>query len=225
MPYPMTIAVLANSRKPGGSCVAGLDKASGFTRWVRPVSTREGEAINASEQQCSGGGIPELLDLVEIRFARPGPHQHQQENHVIDSTAAWRKVGALSWNEARAAVQPVHGPLWENGHQSRNRRNNRVPGSRVSEFHHSLLLIEPNDLRIFVDEEDTYSGPRVRVRAAFNAAGYSYVLEVTDPVAEDDYRGRGIGMYAPPAALLCVSLGEVFEDGNAYNLVAGVIER
>jgi len=45
---------------------------------------------------------------------------------------------------------------------------------------------------------------------------------VTDPVVERQYLARRNGSYPVPTALLCTSLGEVYE-GHAYKLVATVI--
>jgi hypothetical protein len=223
MPYEMTLAILANSRKPGGTCVAGLE-ASSLSRWIRPVSARATEEISAAEQAYTGGGAPQLLDLVRIRSIEARPHGHQQENRLIDDTTAWRKVGTLPWENAVQAAQDVVGPLWENGHQSAYRRNNRVPGAVARRFAHSLMLVVPENVRMVVAEEDSFRGRRVRVSARFNVAGHEYILEVTDPAAEQAYRRRGIGEYDATEALFCVSLGEVFDDGNAYKLVAGVIQ-
>ena len=48
------------------------------------------------------------------------------------------------------------------------------------------------------------------------------MLSVTDPVVSAEVKGKGEGETSLGEALLCISLGEVF-NGNAYKLVASVI--
>ncbi|MCS5700263.1 hypothetical protein NZK32_14575 [Cyanobium sp. FGCU-52] len=94
-----TVLCLANSKKEGERCIAGIDVRSG--QWVRPVSrhTPKGE-VPFRERQVAGKE-PQILDLIVMDLAHEGPtgfdYCHAKENRWIDPTP-WAKVGA-----ARAA--------------------------------------------------------------------------------------------------------------------------
>ena len=56
MSYDKTILCLANSRRPGGRCVAGKEKINNqFGGWVRPVSNRPTEEISQKEGRYKDG--------------------------------------------------------------------------------------------------------------------------------------------------------------------------
>lgn len=110
------VACLAASLKHGGFCYAGKDVAT--EAWVRPVSASPGHAISAYFRMVNPGDPARVGDVLEMRW---GPHMvagYQTENyqHV---EAHWRRVGALSYEQARAAVD--HPPsLWGEGRSSKH---------------------------------------------------------------------------------------------------------
>lgn len=123
----------------------------------------------------------------------------------------------------QAALDTVTGPLWINGHSTRNGQNDQVPEAQTVSLPSSLYLIRPDNLRINVGVEGGVFGPaKRRVRAAFHLNGTSYNLVVTDPIVERRYLAGANGSFDVDDALLCVSLGEIWE-GSAYKLVATVI--
>jgi len=67
-----------------------------------------------------------------------------------------------------------------------------------------------------------YAPAKRKVRAEFQFNGERYKLAVTDPVIERTYLGRGLGAYDLDQALLCVSLGDVW-NGNAYKFAAAIL--
>jgi hypothetical protein len=126
MSYTKTIVCLANSRKPpsGGRCIAGRECRSGkFGEWVRPVSERDTREVSEEERRYEDGTDPKALDIVSIKMKQPLPHDHQQENHLLDDGYHWAKSGRLSWADLLTAVDGPSGPLWENGHSSRHGLN------------------------------------------------------------------------------------------------------
>jgi len=85
------LVCLANSWRPGGRCVAGIDLDTG--QWIRPVPN-------------SGGAIPESaihfgnhelapLDVIELDVTQPvSTTKYQRENRVIASRP-WKLLGVL----------------------------------------------------------------------------------------------------------------------------------
>jgi hypothetical protein len=223
--YTKTIICLANSRKPpSGRCIAGREKLSNrFGAWVRPVSTRPTREIAEEERRYQDGSDPKVLDVIAIEMTTTQPHDHQQENHVIDDSYYWTKQGAASWSEIQSMVEDPDGPLWLNGYSSSYGENDRVPEADLAALDRSLYLVRPEDLRIVVASEGGDFAPsRRRVRARFELCGMSYCFVVTDPPVEREYLLMGDGETAIAEALLCVSLAEVF-NGYAYKLVASMI--
>jgi len=224
MPYTKTILCLANSRKPGGHCVAGREVVQqGFDAWVRPVSSRATREVSDDDERYRDGSLPHLLDLIEIDFEIAVPDRHQQENHQIDDKHYWKRCGIASWADIPGLVEDVSGELWLNGSSSTYGENDRVQEANLDRFTRSLYLVEPDDLALIVAEEGAQFGdPRRRVRAAFRLSGHSYTLGVTDLPIEQEYLAKPNGRYRIKGALVCVSLGEVFH-GYAYKLAAGII--
>jgi hypothetical protein len=88
---------------------------------------------------------------------------------------------------------------------------------------HSLLLIHPNTFRISVAREGgMYSPAKRKVRGYFSLANIHYKLSVTDPFIEHAYLRGPDGEFRVSDAVLCVSLGEIF-NGYGYKLIATVI--
>jgi hypothetical protein len=223
MSYSKTILCLANSRKPGGHCVAGLEVGRGVRSWVRPVSSRSTREISDQEELYRDGTLPSLLDVISIEFERPLPERHQQENHQIDDRQYWTKQRIAGWDEVATIVENVSGPLWVNGFSSTNGNNDRVPESCLGQFNRSLYLIRPDDFELHVAVEGAQFGdPKRRVRACLSMSGHEYAFAVTDPQVEIEYLAKPDGRYRIKEALITVSLGEVFH-GFAYKLTAAVI--
>lgn len=223
MPAQKTIVVLANSWKRSGRCVAGREHANGaFGPWVRPVSDRSCEEVNEEERQFADGHEPEPLDVVRMVLVAPKPHSYQQENHLLDATCYWEKRGRLDWAELQGAVDAPTGPLWVNGHSTYNGVNDQVPEALAVAQTRSLYLVRPENLVLVVQQEGGVFGPaKLKVRARFTLNGATYLLSVTDPVVGMEFRTKGMGETPVGDALLCVSLGELF-NGSAYKLVASV---
>lgn len=224
MAYKKTILCLANSRRPGGRCVAGKEiDGQGFGEWIRPVSTGDSEAISAKDRCNEDGRDPSVLDIIEIDMLKPRPHAHQTENHLINDKIYWREIGRLGWNEVTTALDTIQGPLWANGHSTWNGRNDKVPEAIASGLPCSLYLVRPDRLSIEVAEEGgAFGAPKRRVRASFSFNDASYKFVVTDYAVDRRYRAGKDGSFAVDDAILCVSLSASWK-GNAYKLVAAVI--
>jgi hypothetical protein len=218
-PYTRRIICLANSKKNLGRCVAGLELTGGNPgTWLRPVSERSGHELSLDDRRYEDGGDVALLDIVDITLLRHAPEGCQHENHVIDDTIYWRKVGTFPASDLVRHARTA-GPLWVDGNSSYSGVNDRVAADVADQLRHSLELVRPTKPIIFV------APGRVKrqVRAGFHLGAAEYNLVVTDTKVEAAYLSRENGTYPLPGEVLfCVSLGEPF-DGNRYKLVAAVI--
>lgn len=223
----VTILCLANSRKPpSGRCIAGKESAgAGYAKWIRPVSVRPTHEISEEERRFEDGTTPQLLDVITIPIIGPTPVGHQTENVLIDAGYYWEKVGTSTWSDLRPILdRPA--TLWTNGNSTYHGHNDRVGPIDAAKLRGSLLLIQPDGLRIRVSAESQYEGPpRRRVRAMFNYNGEYYSLIVTDPIAEQSLLARPNADYDAVDAFLTISLSEPYSNGDCFKLVAALITR
>src|ERR1700733_238560 len=180
--YTKKILCLANSRRPGGRCVAGKEFADGATgAWLRPVNAQNGNAISETDLQYENGKYADVLDLIEIPLVEEKPHGHQTENHLITPDYYWMKRGCATWAQIVDATDNVSGPLWSNPEHSFHGRNDKVPEALANTLTGSLLLIKPSLLDLVVGPESQYGGgSRRRIRADFQFDGVRYNFVVTD---------------------------------------------
>jgi hypothetical protein len=179
--------------------------------------------LSEEERRYENGDDPGILDIIQIEMGAQCPEAYQTENHLIDDNYYWQRVGRGTWTQALGAVDTVTGPLWTRGPSTYYGINDQVPEAIANTMTHSLLLIHPNSFRISVAREGGAFAPaKRRVRGSFSIANITYKLVVTDPFIERTYLHGTDGEFDIPDALLCVSLGEIF-NGYAYKLIATVI--
>jgi hypothetical protein len=222
--YTRTILCLANSRRPGGRCVAGKAFADGATgAWLRPVNAENQNAISEMDLQYEDGKSADVLDIIEIPLIEAKPLGHQAENHLITPDYYWTKQDDATWAQIVNATDNVKGPLWSNTESSHHGLNDKIPEALANTLTGSLLLINPTRLDLVVGPESKYGGgTRRRVRAAFQFNGAAYNFVVTDPFVEAKYFAGKDGTFRIAESRLCVSLSEVI-GGNAIKLAATVI--
>lgn len=214
--------VVANSRKMGGRCLAGVSLSSG--RLVRPISRCGSGAL--SDEECRvGARTPRLLDVVSFVYEDREGDPAQPENVVIAPTP-WKLIGPLEPGEALEVLLPVahRGPkLFVNNGRA-------IPEHVAAEgMESSLALIEPERLRFGhgPQAEEAHAGSP---RALFRFGGKDWSLPVTDfdlgpkilKRPEGVYGWAELGEDEPKRALLTVSLGTPHE-GWHHKLVAAVL--
>lgn len=222
--YTKTILCLANSRKMSGRCLAGKEFGGGnIGPWIRPVSARPHEEISEEERRYKDGHTASLLDIVSIPMLEPRPGTFQSENHLIADEYYWKKDARATWAQVVEAIDNVKGSLWLNGSSTNNGQNDQVPEEEAVKRKGSLVLVKPSNLTIEVAPEGgIYAPVKRRVRADFSLNGEYYNFVLTDAVMERKFLRGADGSFPVKDALLCISLGEVFQ-GHAYKLAAALI--
>jgi putative nucleic acid modification protein with dual OB domain len=209
------IAILANSKRPDGQCLAGIDLETG--RWVRPVPN-------------SGDGIPvqrcfvnrrfiALRDILELDLIQPRAIvEFQAENQTIRNWN-WRVNGRMSMSALEDFIDDSAPVL--------HTHNDRVAPSVLRALPpaewKSLQLIRPRQLEFarHFHEENRW------VAEFKDAAGNLYSLRITDPIIT---RRLEAGEKITQDCLLTVSLTKPWtNDPNVrppmcYKLVAAVME-
>jgi hypothetical protein len=195
--------------------------------WCRPVSDKERGELNAERWYAKTWRDPQLLDLIQLSLLAPRPSGCQTENYLVDKSVRWRCVGHLPANSLLPVVDHPAGPLWENGESTGGGLNDRVSAFIAARQKHSLILVQPDTMKVVVGTEGADTGnTRRRIRGHFSLAGYDYVLAITDPVVEKSTLphpdGYSVELQRP---ILCISLSEKFASQNAcYKLIAGVMQ-
>ena len=189
------IVCLANSRRPGGRCIAGKEllpdgRPGG---WVRPISARIDDGVSKEERQYADGSDPRVLDVIDVAVSKAKPERHQKENWLIRPGTAWKRTGRVAKNNLTPFVD-MTAQLWIDGYSTTtdNGLNNKVPSSRLGSLNDSLRFIWVNDLELsIVGQSGMYPGTNKQVlQGHFRYGNTGYRLRVTDPVYETQYLRR-----------------------------------
>lgn len=212
MPYA-EIIVLANSKKEGGRCVAGLETDGGS--WIRPVAPGADDALYPRHYtlNCDGKPEPQLLDVVRINLYRPNPLPHQPENWIIG-----QKPWTLIKRPAEPGFMRILVPHLTKGPG--------LLGDQADRIDHQDLLRRPAEASLTlvatgqVRRRAVPRPPRrPQTRATFSLGNVQYDLAVTDPKWQHEL-GKPEQIFE--RLWLTISLGDEFM-GFCYKLVAGVI--
>jgi len=226
MPITKSIVCLANSRKPNGRCVAGIELAQGRrVGWIRPVSARDHEELSENEYQYPDGCHPRPLDVIDVPLIEPKPWDYQQENWLLDPSKRWERVDRLTWDDLPKLADSSE-RLWYNLYSSQNGKNDRVPLRYAKTLVSSLQLIRVDHVTLSVITSPAdYRRTRTRLQGMFRYGRDDYRLWVTDPIYEREYLARQVGDYPIGESFVTVSLGEPHIDEHCYKLIAAIMER
>ena len=219
-----TIVILANSVKHGQHCVAGKDVST--KQWIRPVRDAGGGELSSEQTKCKNphGVFPiSVLQKIEMGFSQAAPLINQPENHII-TDETWLQRYKMDKRDLHSFLDHPE-ILWNNQSHSGNGENDRVDYhqiiNRIIEIKQSLYLIKPEDVKVIIIENSDH---KKRIRIFFKYKNISYNLATTDPVLWKEYSARNIGeYYFETPKILCISLGEKFDDGFCYKLVASAL--
>jgi len=211
------VICLANSRRPGGRCVAGIDMDTG--QWVRPVLKNH----NGIPDSATLFGEHRLapLDVIEVELAAPHlTTKYQRENCIITSNN-WKVTGTVASSDVLEYCSKD--PSILHGHSKVVEPT--LLDAKAPEDWASLELRRLPKVKF--EPHEKKAGSWVAHFSAAGMPGTSYSLSVTDPVFEERLRA---GEKLDGEWLLAISLTEpiAYPQYNlpelCYKLVAGVIE-
>ena len=214
----MELLILANSRKLGGRCIAGIDLES--KKWVRPGSRSDHGALRKDECLILDGSIWRDLAVLDVVSAPIGiaiDALGQPENRVLLSDA-WSLKGNFGKDiELKMITAILDGFCDEEKHLIYGNGKSVYMRSVKSNFvKRSLVLIKSLDPQ-FYNEEGT-----MKLRCKVKYSGEIYDLPITDDsgwVAQAKHNpkdfSRGVWYFT-------VSLGEPYK-GQMWKLIASGI--
>jgi Dual OB-containing domain len=209
------ILILANSKRPDGQCLAGIDLSSG--EWVRPVHAT-GDGIPAI--RCViGRRFISVRDILELDLVRPRKiAELQRENQVIRSWR-WHIVGRLGREAIRQYIDNTSPIL----HSIDDRVSPNMLHKMAPSDWKSLQLVEPSRLTF----SRHYFTPNRWVANFTDRDGNTLSLKITDA---DITRRLEAGNAVSRKSLLTISLTKPWSPKPdekpplCYKLVAAVIE-
>ncbi len=218
------IVVLANSRKIGGKCVAGVEfNNDQFGRWIRLVSSSPTKEVNEYDTLYTDGTYPQLLDIVEVSLQGQRKNKdYQSENWQFNRNIKWKKIGKLYYDSLKY-IAKTEESLWFNNFSSFGYLNNRIYEKERWKLSDSLRLIRVNNPTFVVFNKPENSTNR-KVKLKFEYSGTNYTLAITDPEIEQKIDQVKIGEHKRlNSYYLSISLGEPFNE-YIYKFVAGIIK-
>lgn len=216
-----TIVCLANSKKYGERCIAGVEitgyNGAGYSvvtiggqpKWIRPVSNREhGEVSAALVEQL------EILDIFEIEVTAEIPHGYQSEN-VLFNESSLKVISSVKrqHDEVERFLTVAPGRLFGN-------KGKAVHVDMIDQVENSLVLIHPKGVTF---SEITYPNGQQQVRCTFELDGIEYNLAVTDVNFLSQFDRRGGSPLYSNNCYLTISLGVEHNDFHS-KLVAAVLD-
>lgn len=222
------LLIMANARKIGGRCIAGLEvlglgEQLAFGEWVRPVSDREHGVFELFETRCAESGRDVgMLDVVRLPLGAQAPERNQPENRRAHP-GPWHLVEQLDLSDAAA----------RNALFAKCRQGANVLGGTGGSVPVAGRAPRSLEVRhcVAVEWECTNGG---KARAHFPASDNWYDLPVTDPIWEALVLRAGPGRHRTEQlakgcteAFLTMSLGEPWQPPghlapSHWKLVAGV---
>ena len=214
------IVCLANSRKLGGHCVAGLrlDGAG----WVRPVGAPADGVLWPRDYTLTTGKAVRPLEVVKVSVRSHRPAPHQPENWVIDG-APW----APSACPARATLLSVLRQGVVAGPELLTGCADRVPYARFEKdpAAASLALVAPEDLYLY---HHMKASGKLQAHGRFSLGAPDrltlYDLPITEPHWQDAmrrYNPRTLRQ-ADAKFLVTISLSEPYAE-ECYKLIAAIM--
>ena len=210
---------LANSYKHGGRCIAGIEVVpqadgslsivrhdDGRPRWIRPVSmSANGEIPNHLAESFK------VFSLVKLTEVEPCP----DKAHTEDVHCSRMEISPFELLPTKAFLNQ----LLDTQHQTVfYYRGKAIPATIIDRLNYSLMLIQPENVSAYCDEERENS----KYRMKFTYFGSNYDFPITDPVFLEQFKKNPEKYDDLNGVYLVLSLGLEFE-GFHFKLVATVV--
>ncbi|MCB9338842.1 MAG: hypothetical protein H6577_12005 [Lewinellaceae bacterium] len=209
---------LANSRKYGERCIAGIElspdslgrfhfvKENERPKWIRPVSWHDHGQVPA--EWVKHIRVGDILELVPVR-ACPKGYQTENVLFVKDSLRVVRRADLSVAHLEQLAEEEGSGIL--------GNREKYASEPEVAHFSRSLVLIKAADPHAY------FCTPyNTKPRLHFHHGGVPYDLPMTDVDFFNRMQEDPAPLEGKEAVFITVSLGICFE-GKYYKLAAGVL--
>lgn len=210
---------LANSYKHGGRCIAGIEVVpqadgsltivrhdDGRPRWIRPVSMSvNGEIPNHLAESFK------IFSLVKLYDVEPCPGKA----HTEDVHCSRMEICSFDLLPTKSFLNQ----LPDTQHQAVfYYRGKAIPATIIDRLNYSLMLILPENVSAYCDEERENS----KYRMKFTYFGSNYDFPITDPVFLEQFKKSPEKYTDLNGVYLVLSLGMEFE-GFHFKLVATVM--
>ncbi len=188
------------------------------------MSDREHGELQHFQYKLPNGTQPSVLDVIRIGVSRPQPTLCQPEDWLIDSSP-WQ----LMSRPAPHGASQVLSAAQQRGHLIFGDNHNSISMKHIENRGgvDSLTLVQP---------ENVWWQTRIcqewkKARVFFQLGRRSYDLPLTDPdftarvqrLDVGDHDDREVQIESGTRYLFVISLGEPWDDGRCYKLVAGVV--
>ena len=210
---------LANSYKHGGRCIAGIEVVpqsdgsygivrheDGRPRWIRPISMSvNGEIPNHLAESFK------IFSLVKLTDVEPCP----EKAHTEDVHCSRMEICPFELSPTKDFLDQ----LIDTRHQAVFYfRGKAIPATIIDRLDYSLMLIHPDSICAYCDEERENS----KYRMKFSYYGSNYDFPITDPVFLEQFKKSPDRYTDLKDVYLVLSLGIEFE-GFHFKLVATVV--
>lgn len=207
---------LANSRKNGYRCVAGIDEDD---NWIRLVNDGGSELSNYDIKD-SEGNKPQLLETWDVEVIEREPLYYQPENWIIDPSKWWSESDDEIYPNLNYYLDDFYEYIFIDN-------SDRLSPAKIDEagLDQSLMLIH---LSSIVFQKTTNQYNHLQIRAKFEYNDHFYDLVVTDDKWEAQFSGphahySNFGDYEFDSEFyLTIGIGTKFH-GYHYKLVVAVM--
>ncbi len=197
------VLLLANSKKLGGRCLAGL-RTDNWT-WFRPVSSNDHGSI-ATKECTLTGSVLRPLDIITCVVKKAKPLKHQSENFEI-AEGSIELVSHITEQEIASHLARIAElkPYFLSS-----------PNPAISSSFFTQVSVPQNSLALIKVDSAVIDETR---HVSFKYENRDWSLKLTDEHFMTDGPETKIGK-----SYICISIGELWEAKNAHwKLLAGII--
>jgi hypothetical protein len=225
--YSRDIAILANSRKYGGHCIAGKDIRT--KEWVRLIckldSSRNTVPFNETDLRkfCGRGEGPSLFSCYRIHFVEKCGIYCQPENELI-SREPWQLIGNFLLEQLHEFID-TRCPRWL-GDPGYGKMDN-IPLSVCnpqSPLSSSLFFSElmGGEYQLEIGHKMTMHD-RIQYVLKFFINGTHYSLVITDISVENALIKKALIEGQLSSAYVTIGVGQIYKEMSShYKLVVGL---